>query len=236
MRCAHRRAMNAFELTGRARTHVVQHDAPRCAAHPEALRAFLNLRAAAALDGFDIRPVSSFRDFATQCRIWNQKFLGERPLYDRDGEVIDHAALTQDEIVTRILAWSAIPGGSRHHWGSEFDVVDMASVPADYHVRLLPKETRPGGVFHQLHEWLDENMTRFDFFRPYARHQGGVLPEPWHISYEPVASPALTLLTVDVLREALVAAALDGGTLLLARLPALYESHVRNISSPGGWI
>lgn len=224
--------MNEFELTGRARTHVVQHDVPRCAAQPAALRAFLSLRAAAGRDGFDLRPVSSFRDFARQCRIWNQKFNGERPLYDRHGVVIDRSALAAEEIMLRILDWSALPGASRHHWGSEFDVVDLASVPADYRVQLLPSETQPGGAFRRLHQWLDANLAQFDFFRPYARDQGGVLPEPWHISFAPVATPALALLTIDVLRDALADAPLDGKDLLLARLPDLHASHVCNIASP----
>ena len=30
-----------FEITGRVRTHVVQHDAPRFAAHPDVAAAFL---------------------------------------------------------------------------------------------------------------------------------------------------------------------------------------------------
>lgn len=224
--------MNAFELTGRARTHVVQHDAPRCAAQPAALQALLALRAAAQRDGFDLHPVSSFRDFATQCRIWNQKFNGERALYNRAGLAIERSTLTADEILRCILDWSALPGASRHHWGSEFDVVDLASVPADYRVQLLPAETQPGGVFYRLHQWLDVNLARFDFFRPYARDQGGVLPEPWHVSYAPVATPALALLTIDILREALAEALLEGKDLLLARLPDIYVSHVCNVAAP----
>ncbi|MCB9651596.1 MAG: M15 family metallopeptidase [Deltaproteobacteria bacterium] len=73
-----------------------------------------------------------------------------------------------------ILNWSALPGGSRHHWGTEMDVVDLAAVPPDYRVRLLPDEVAPGGPFHPLHQWLDENLERFGFFRPYARLQGGM--------------------------------------------------------------
>jgi len=42
---------NELEITGRVRTHVVQHDAPRFAAHPDVAAAFLRLRAAAARDG-----------------------------------------------------------------------------------------------------------------------------------------------------------------------------------------
>ena len=37
-----------------------------------------------------------------------------------------------------ILEWSALPGASRHHWGSEFDVFDLAALPEGYRVQLLP--------------------------------------------------------------------------------------------------
>ena len=40
--------MNALELTGRARTHIIELDAPRCALHYEAVASFLAMRDAAA--------------------------------------------------------------------------------------------------------------------------------------------------------------------------------------------
>ena len=210
----------------------MQHEAPRCAAHPEALAAFLALRVAAANAGFQLHPVSSFRDFATQCRIWNHKFAGERPLFDADGNELSRASMTEDETLSRILDWTALPGASRHHWGTEFDVVDLAGVAPDYRVQLLPQETRPGGVFHRLHRWLDDNIDRFGFFRPYARYQGGVQPEPWHLSYAPLAIPALAALTLEVLGEALVAAPIAGKPWVLAHLGELFDSHVHNIVLP----
>src|SRR6476469_9455980 len=111
-----------FELTGRARTHVCQYAAPRFAAHPQAAAAFFAMREAARRDGFDLLPFSTFRDYATQLRIWNNKFSGKKPLYDMAGVARDASLLSPDEIVDCILNWSARPGGSRHHWGTEIDV------------------------------------------------------------------------------------------------------------------
>ncbi len=88
-----------LEITGRTRTHVMQFYEPRFAAHKLAAEAFMDMRNEARLEGFLLRPVSSFRDFATQVRIWNQKFSGKKPLYTRDGKARNFDALTQDQIL-----------------------------------------------------------------------------------------------------------------------------------------
>ncbi len=221
--------LNSMELTGRARTHVVQFDGPRFAAHPVAAEAFLRMRAAAARDGIDLLPFSAFRDFHTQCRIWNKKFLGAKPLYDAFGQPRDYGRLSADEVIDCILNWSALPGASRHHWGTEIDVVDGARVPPGYHVQLLPPEVEPGGIFHDLHRWLDKHIGSFGFFRPYAEYRGGMYREPWHLSYAPVSVPAMGELTPAILIEALTLADLAGKELLLARIDKVFERHVRNI-------
>jgi LAS superfamily LD-carboxypeptidase LdcB len=224
--------LDSLELTGRARTHIVQFDEPRFAIHRDVQQPYFAMCEAAAKEGFSIQPFSAFRDFDAQLGIWNNKFSGQRPLYDQHGVAQDHARLTAEEIVDLILNWSAVPGASRHHWGTDIDVVDTARVPPDYHIKLLPGEYTEGGVFHELNCWLDENIARFGFFRPYEKYQGGVFAEPWHLSYEPIATPALAALTFGVLHDAVAASEILGKDIVLARLPALYESHVRNICVP----
>ena len=71
--------MNELELTGRARTHVVELQQPRCMLHYEAVASFLAMRDAAAYDGIDLAARSSFRDFDTQLAIWNRKSLSRSP-------------------------------------------------------------------------------------------------------------------------------------------------------------
>src|SRR5688572_3931122 len=132
--------LNDLELTGRARTHVVQRDDLGAALHPAALDAFLAMKADAARAGIDMSITSAFRDFEAQQRIWNLKWSGQRTLYDSDGSARDHAALAPSELVEAILCWSALPGASRHHWGTEIDVVDAAAMPEGYRVQLLPAE------------------------------------------------------------------------------------------------
>jgi LAS superfamily LD-carboxypeptidase LdcB len=223
--------MNALELTGKVRTHIEQLEDPRVALHRETVEPFRSLRAAAAKQGFDVMPSSAFRDFRAQVEIWNRKFRGERPLYDRDGNERDHARLSEREIVEAILVWSAVPGASRHHWGSEIDVYDRAAMPEGYRVKLLPQEYVAGGVFERLALWLHENLHRFGFFRPYDQDRGGVYPEPWHISYAAVSNQALSALTPSIVADALREEEILGKHWVLARLPEIWQTYVANVAS-----
>lgn len=224
--------LDSLQLTGRAATHV--RAVPELAAtlHNDAVAAVLGLREAARADGLELAVVSSFRDFARQEAIWNAKFRGERPLLDRDECEIDAAALDDRGRVDAILLWSALPGASRHHWGSDIDVVDRAAVAPDYRPRLTAKEFAPDGPFRALSDWLTANMARFGFFRPYTLDRGGVQPEPWHLSYAPVSVPALGALTPEVLMEAVASSSMHGREHVLARLPELHARFVSAVSSP----
>ena len=224
--------LNELELTGRARTHVVQRDDLSAALHPDALGAFLAMRAAAAEAGLELSITSAFRDFDAQQRIWNLKWSGQRTLYDPDGNPREHAALAPGELLEAILCWSALPGASRHHWGSEIDVVDAAAMPEGYRVQLLPAEAAPGGIFHPLHCWLDENMPRYGFFRPYRTFRGGVHPEAWHLSYAAVSRPALEALTPELVAQAVGSSAMLGKDLVLERIDELHARYVANIDPP----
>lgn len=224
--------MNELELTGQARSHVVELSDPRCMLHYEVVASFLAMRDAARADGIDLTPRSSFRDFHTQLGIWNRKWRGERAIYDRGGNLLDRKQLSDSEAVDAILCWSAIPGGSRHHWGSEVDVVDAAAVPSDYTVELVPGEYAPQGIFGRLSQWLDANMRRFGFYKPYRTDRGGVSPEPWHLSYAPVSQPALESLSLSTLRRVLEASNIEGKPHVLARLPEIYTRFMLAVDTP----
>jgi LAS superfamily LD-carboxypeptidase LdcB len=225
--------VDALELTGRARTHVLQLDALGAALHRDVVEPFHALRAAAAQDGIDLAVFSAFRDFDAQLAIWNRKFRGERPLYDRNGRPRERHTLTEDDLLEAILLWSALPGASRHHWGSDIDVFDRAAMPAGYRVQLLPEEYAPGGVFAGLARWLDANLERFGFFRPYDADRGGVHPEPWHISYAPIALRAAEALTLELVADTLRDADVLGKARVLQRLPEIHRRFVANVARPG---
>lgn len=224
--------LNELELTGRTRTHVVQRDELGAALHASALDAYLAMRADAAREGVDIAIASAFRDFGAQQRIWDLKYRGERALYDAQGKPRDYAQLDEVQLVEAILCWSALPGASRHHWGTEIDVYDRAAVPEGYRVRLLPEEAAPGGVFHRLHEWLDEHMATYGFFRPYATYRGGVLPEAWHLSYAAVSVDATRSLTADVLERTVRESTMLGKEHVLAHLAEIHARYVASVDEP----
>jgi LAS superfamily LD-carboxypeptidase LdcB len=225
-------AFDALELTGRARTHVVDVPEPRCTLHRGVVRPFLRMRAAAAKAGIDLVPASSFRDFERQVGIWNGKWTGTRPLLDRDGRRLDPRALTPARRVDAILTWSAAPGTSRHHWGTDLDVYDRAAVPADYRLELVPGEYGPDGPFARLTAWLDANMHRYGFYRPYATFRGGVQPEPWHLSHAPTAREAMRRLRVTTLANAIRNGGVEGAAPLLKKLPTVYARYVRAVDPP----
>jgi LAS superfamily LD-carboxypeptidase LdcB len=218
--------LNPQELTGRKATHVREVPELQSRLHVDAVAAVLQLREAAARAGIELTIVSSFRDFARQTAIWNSKYRGERPLLDRSGQPLDAAKLDEKAKVDAILLWSALPGASRHHWGSDFDVIDQSAVPPDYRPQLTTEEFAPGGPFARLNDWLGLNLGQLGFFRPYRTDRGGVHPEPWHLSYAPVAGPALTALTLDVLYEAIDKSELLGREHVLTRLPEIHAKYV----------
>jgi len=214
------------ELTGRARTHVVDVTDPACTLHPAALAALLEMRAAAAAEGLELAVASSFRDFDRQLAIWNAKYRGERILLDRGGAPVARGAVAGPALIDTILLWSALPGASRHHWGSDLDLIDRAAMPPGYRAQLVPGEFAAGGVFERLDRWLTANMAGFGFFRPYATDRGGVRPEPWHLSFAPVSEPALAALSPAVLRSAIEGSSIEGLSLVLGRLPELHGRYV----------
>jgi LAS superfamily LD-carboxypeptidase LdcB len=221
--------LNTQQLTGRTDSHI--RDAPVLGSrlHADAIEPVLALRAAAAEAGFDLAIVSSFRDFSRQLEIWNAKFRGERVLLDRDERPLDASKLDEPGKVDAILLWSALPGASRHHWGSDFDVFDRAAVPPAYRPQLTVSEFTGEGPFAALNDWLSVNLTRFAFFRPYLTDRGGVHPEPWHLSYAPISGPALTRLTLDVLYETLDNSEILGREHVLARLPEIHAKYVMTV-------
>ena len=221
--------MNAAELTGRARTHLVEVPEFGCALHADVRAPFDALRRAALADGFDLAPASAFRDFERQLRIWNEKYRGERPLYDAAGALVDPAALSPGARIDAILLWSALPGASRHHWGTDLDLVDRRAMAAGHVPRLIPDEYADGGPFADLRAWLERHADRYGFFRPYRGRLSGVQAEPWHFSFAPVAEEARRRLGPGVLRDAIEAAPLEGRDTVLARLEELHARFVASI-------
>ena len=224
--------MNDAELTGQARTHIAAVADPDCLLHIHVVTPFMNLRRAALDEGIDLQAVSSFRDFARQLTIWNGKYSGERPMLDAAGAKLDAKSLTPRERVDAILLWSALPGASRHHWGTDLDLVDRNSSAGGYQIKLTPEEFAPGGPLAHLERWLEAHAPRYGFFRPFQGVRSGVQPEPWHFSFAPIAETARRLLSPQVLRTALAGAPLLGKEVVLGSLDELHARYVATIDLP----
>ncbi|MEM1113759.1 MAG: M15 family metallopeptidase [Pseudomonadota bacterium] len=221
-------------LTGREEGQLVELPGGHRLLAPVA-DAFQQLKSRARDAGFDLAVASSYRSFDRQLAIFNGKARGQRPVHDDAGGPVDLDSLDARGRLAAILRYSALPGASRHHWGTDLDVYDAGSVPADYCVQLTPDEVAAGGVFDGLHTWLDAQMasaTSEGFYRPYAVDRGGVAVERWHLSYAPLAMACEQALTVEMLLDAWQ----DRDLALRADIEArLDEIMARYITVPKDW-
>jgi LAS superfamily LD-carboxypeptidase LdcB len=156
----------------------------------DCLNDWLRLQNAAKDHSIDLQLISGVRTFDKQKEIWNAKAQGQRDLLDENGEPLHFEELSQEEVLFAILRWSALPGLSRHHWGTDGDVIDARALKTwqqnhpNYKVQLSPWEYSQGGPFEKLGQFLNEYLEDFGFFRPYRQDLGGVAPEPWHLSHK----------------------------------------------------
>lgn len=146
----------------------------------EAAKAFEAMSAAALKAGFKPYAISSYRSFNHQKGIWDRK-------YNR----YTKAGLSPQQAIQKIIKYSTIPGTSRHHWGTDLDIIDgkvgIVENP------LNEKHFNKGGVYHPFKLWLNENAAKFDFYETYTNKKGrkGFAYEPWHFSYQPTACQML---------------------------------------------
>lgn len=189
--------------------------------------AFNDMQVAAAHEGFNLQAASSWRSFERQLAIWNGKWRGERPLLDADNQPLDALQLDDMERLHAILRWSALPGTSRHHWGTDLDIYDPDCLPVGTRLALEPWEYEAGGWFADLGEWLGDHMADFGFFLPYAKPLDaaqGVAYEPWHISF--ALESAEQRLDPDALALCLQQADIEGKECILAHLDEILARYV----------
>ena len=220
--------IDADLLCGIDNRELVDVPSPRCQLHRTVVKPLLELCDAARNAGFDLQVASSYRGFDRQLHIWNCKACGQRPVLDTAGQPLDIARLSERELVFAILRWSALPGASRHHWGTDLDVYDRSLIGEDYVVQLTVAETCGEGPFAAFHVWLSKELEKNNrgFYRPYAIDSGGVSPEPWHLSYAPLANSYAQQLTETVLREHIMASDILLKQTILDNLAEIYQRFV----------
>ena len=97
----------------------------------ETYSAFIKMKDAAEKDGIKIKLVSGFRDFYRQQIIWNNKYKKFTKEFLLDGP----------SAIKEIIRFSTIPGTSRHHWGTEIDVICLlytSPSPRDLSTSRMP--------------------------------------------------------------------------------------------------
>lgn len=110
--------------------------------------------------------VSATRNYTYQNGIWQRKWDA---LYPKLKD--------EQKTAKEILKYSSMPGSSRHHWGTDIDITSVSSA--------FFKENKQGKI---LYQWLQENMPKYGFCRPYGEgRKGGYQPEEWHWSYKPIS-------------------------------------------------
>ncbi len=119
---------------------------------------------------------SHTRDFPTQAGIVTGQLSGRLTATSADADI--------EREILRVMQTRSLPGFSRHHWGTEIDVLSAE--------RSLWNATT--GDYREIIPFLQQHARTFGFFHPYtggytgqpgfpdpsARHY---LEEPWHLSY-----------------------------------------------------
>jgi len=83
----------------------------------------------------------------------------------------------KNQAVLKTIKYTAPPGASRHHWGTEIDI--NSKYPEYY--------KNSEGII--VYNWFLKNAEKFNFFQPYnAGRINGHKEEPWHWSYFPLSS------------------------------------------------
>lgn len=122
---------------------------------PEACRAWLRMRAAAAAEGIALVAISGFRAIA-----WQQRLLAQKQ--------------ARGQALTQILMVNAAPGFSEHHGGCALDL----ATPDD---PALEERFEHTTAF----AWLRRRAAAFGFHLSFPRdNRFGVLYEPWHWCFQ----------------------------------------------------
>lgn len=217
-------------LTGRSDAHLSPLPGGH-RLHPDAAAALKRMQQSARDAGINLQPASSFRDFYRQQHIWNGKFNGQKPVLDAQSCPIDISVMDEASRCQAILRWSALPGASRHHWGTDLDLYDPDALADGQRLQLEPWEYAPAGCFFALNEWLSKHMGEFGFYRPYDIDRGGIAVEPWHISYHPLAKKMQALLTPQSLLTSWQGEEIAGYAWLTQHLDEIFTRYINNINN-----
>lgn len=138
----------------------------------EALAAFEAMWSAARKDGIELVILSATRNWTYQRGIWNRKWSGPR-----------YSEFEGKARAIEILKYSAMPGSSRHHWGTDIDLNAFEN-------EWFENDT----VGKAVYAWLKANAPQYGYHQVYgdaSNGRPGYREEKWHWSYLQLADPLL---------------------------------------------
>lgn len=134
---------------------------------------FKKMHQAAKKAGINLVIKSATRNFGYQKGIWEGKWTGQRPV---NGENLPKAIKDSTQRALKILQYSAMPGSSRHHWGTDIDL------------NAFENSYFESGAGKKVYEWLRSNAANYGFCQPYTKkgtgRNTGYNEEKWHWSYK----------------------------------------------------
>lgn len=129
----------------------------------QAYGAFEAMHFAAATDGVNLPIISATRSFSHQKRIWEGKW--QRTQY---------MGWSDFKKAKDIMTYSSMPGTSRHHWGTDIDLIS------------LNNDHFANGKGLAAYEWLKKHAHEYGFGQTYTSKDSGRTgyeEEKWHWSY-----------------------------------------------------
>jgi D-alanyl-D-alanine carboxypeptidase len=129
-------------------------------------RNYIKMYDAALKENIKLTIISGTRSFFDQRDKWQSKW--NNPEFNKIHDPTTRA--------TKLLRWWSMPGTSRHHWGTEIDIVNM---------KLAFYKTAAG---RKMYTWMCENASKYGFYQPFnAGRTTGYQEEKWHWSYLPLS-------------------------------------------------
>jgi len=129
--------------------------------HKDVLEPYIAMYEAAALNNINLGLISAYRSFDTQAWLWNSRYYNSG---------------NPEASAKAVLKYIAMPGTSRHHWGTDIDVLQT---------KLYFFETEEG---KKAYQWMCDHAHEYGFYQVYtANRPTGYNEEKWHWTYLPVS-------------------------------------------------
>jgi len=132
---------------------------------------FKEMYAAAQKDSCTLTIISGTRNFYEQKAIWDRKWS------------INITSMDSIISAKKILLFSSMPSTSRHHWGTDIDLINLNNSYFE------------SGRGLKEYKWLCKNASKYGFCQVYddkkETNRTGYELEKWHWSYMPIAAQYL---------------------------------------------